>query len=322
MAGSLALTSALPYPKISMGGMLSQVFGGMTREVSPITPNDEFYITSYRSPPDIRIHDWTLSVKGLVKAPIRLNYAELLARPTMSDIVTLECVGNEVAGDSIGTAEWEGVPLKAVLDEAGVKSTAYDVVLHAADGYSDSFSVKRAMVGDVMIAHKMNGVPLPTGHGYPARIIVPGIYGMKQVQWLTEIELVPHDHQGYYQKNGWSDDATVNTMTWITNPIDGDDLPSQDFHMKGFAFSGTRGIRSVEVSFDGGDHWELAHLEPAQSRSSWVFWNFMWKAPQPNRYTLVARATGGTGTLQSAVEQKPFPSGTTGLQEMVVTVHG
>lgn len=322
MAGGLALTSALPYPKISMGSMLSQVFGGMKREVSPITPNDEFYITSYRSPPDVRVHDWTLAVKGLVKSPIRLNYAEFLTRPTISDIVTLECVGNEVAGDSIGTAEWEGVALKALLDEAGVQSTASDLVLRAADGYSDSFSVERAMVGDVMIAHTMNGVPLPTGHGYPARIIVPGIYGMKQVQWLTEIELVPHDYRGYYQKQKWSEDATVQTKTWITDPQEDDDLPSKDYRIKGFAFAGTRGIQSVELSFDGGDHWELTHLEPAQSRSSWVFWNFMWQAPRPGVYTIVARATDGTGALQSAVEQKPFPSGTTGLHEMMVTVHG
>ena len=152
---SLALAAALPTSQVSFAGMLSQLFGGFGREVSPITPNDEFYITSYRSPPDIRLHNWSLAVKGLVKSPMVLTYPELLSRPRLSEIVTLECVGNGVGGESIGTADWEGVSLKNLLDEAGVESNAYDVVLHAADGYADSFPVERAMAGDVLVAYRV-----------------------------------------------------------------------------------------------------------------------------------------------------------------------
>ena len=260
--------------------------------------------------------------KGLVKSPSILTYAQLLSRPTVSEIVTLECVGNGVGDESIGTAEWNGVSLKTLLDEAGVESNAYDVVLRAADGYSDSISIERAMHGDVLVAHQMNGVTLPTGHGYPARIIVPGVYGMKHVQWLTEIELVPRDYQGYYQKQGWSDDATVQTKTWITDPQEYDELPSKDFLIKGFAFAGIRGIRSVEISLNGGDTWHPAHLKPAQSPYSWVFWDYLWKEPRPGGYALLARSTDGTGTMQSFLNQKPFPKGATGVQELFVKVSG
>ena len=321
-AGSLALASALPTPHVSLAGMWSQLFGGFGREVSPITPNDEFYITSYRSPPDVRLFNWSLGIKGLVKAPLTLDYTGLLSRPPTSEIVTLECVGNGVGGESIGTAEWEGLSLKTVLDEAGVESDAFDVVLRAADGYSDSFPVERAMAGDVLIAYKMNGVTLPPGHGYPARIIVPGIYGMKNVQWLTEIELVNKDYQGYYQRQGWSDNATVQTRSWITDPQEGDELDTRTMTMKGFAFAGTRGVRSVELSLDGGHTWQLARLKPALSPYSWVFWTYAWQDPKPGFYRLKVRATDGTGTLQSAIEHKPFPDGGTGLQEITFAVTG
>lgn len=319
-AGSIALGCALPAPNVSMAGMWSQLFGGFGREVSPITPNDEFYITSYRSPPDVRIDDWSLTVKGLVKSPKVLNDAELLARPIISEIVTLECVGNGVGGESIGTAAWEGISLKALLDETGIDSGAYEVVFRAADGYSDSFSLERAMAGDALIAYKMNGVTFPPGHGYPARIIVPGIYGMKNVQWLTEIELVNKNYQGYYQRQGWSDDATVQTRSWINDPQEGDELPSRSMTMRGFAFAGTRGIRAVEISLDGGETWHPTQLNPALSPYSWIFWTYEWHDPKPGFYRLKVRATDGTGRVQSALEQKPFPDGGTGLQEISVTL--
>ena len=158
MAGGLAMAAVLPSPNFSWGGMWNQLFGGLQREVSPITPNEKFYITSYRKPPDVRVENWSLTVKGLVKSPFTLTYPGLLERPTQSEIVPLECVGNGVAGEAIGTAEWEGVSLKTLLDEAGVSSQAYDVVFRAADGYSDSFTVEQAMAGNVLVAHTMNGV--------------------------------------------------------------------------------------------------------------------------------------------------------------------
>jgi DMSO/TMAO reductase YedYZ molybdopterin-dependent catalytic subunit len=193
--------SVLPVP--ALGALLDRLFGQREPKLtSPITPNDEFYLTSYQSPPTIRVNDWSLSVSGSVERPMTLTYDELLAKPAVSQVVTLECVGNTVAGEFISTAEWTGIPLRSLLEEANVREPVFDVVFHAADGYTDSIPYERAIAGDVMIAHSMNGARLPQGHGFPARAIVPGHYGMKSVQWMTKIEAVAHDHKGYYQRKG------------------------------------------------------------------------------------------------------------------------
>ncbi|HEX9154073.1 MAG TPA: molybdopterin-dependent oxidoreductase, partial [Nitrospira sp.] len=163
-AGGFLLASALPSP--SLAGLFDRVFGRAEAKVTkPITPNEEFYLTSYRSPPTIRLNEWSLSITGLVERPRTLDYSQLLAKPTVSQIVTLECVGNMVAGEFMSTAAWEGPSLRLLLEESGAQADAYDVVFRAADGYSDSIRLDRAMAGDVMLAHRMNGVPLPPGHG-------------------------------------------------------------------------------------------------------------------------------------------------------------
>ena len=204
LLGSLATPWLLGGIRPSSGGWLEQWFSWRASTLtSPITPNEEFYLTSYRSPPTVRIHEWSLSVRGLVERPMTLDYEQLCARPSVSHVVTLECVGNTVAGEYIGTARWEGCSLRSLLEEAGVRTDAVDVVFRAADEYSDSISLTRAMAGDVMVAFRMNGVALPQSHGFPARMIVPGHYGMKSVQWLTDIEAVDHDYKGYYARKGW-----------------------------------------------------------------------------------------------------------------------
>jgi DMSO/TMAO reductase YedYZ molybdopterin-dependent catalytic subunit len=291
------------------------------KPTQPITPNEDFYVTSYRSPPTVRGADWSLRVHGLVERPLTLDYAQLLAKPTVSQIVTLECVGNTVAGEFISTAEWEGVPLRRLLEETGARADGYDVVFRAADGYSDSIRLDRAMAGDILLAHKMNGVPLPQGHGFPARIIVPGVYGMKSVQWLTEIEVVDQDYKGYYQQKGWSDKALVKTMSRFDAPGHGATIRGLTQLVQGLAFAGTRGIRLVEISTDGGEQWQPATLKPPLSPSSWVFWSFEWTVPQPGRHQLVVRATDGTGKLQTSIEQDPAPDGATGLHDITVTVN-
>jgi DMSO/TMAO reductase YedYZ molybdopterin-dependent catalytic subunit len=308
-------------PVSALAGLLDRMFHRSAATLTkPITPNEEFYITSYRSPPTIRIRDWSLSIKGLVERPITLTYDQLLAKPTVSQTVTLECVGNTVAGEFISTAVWEGVPLRSLLEEAGTRPDAYDVVFRAADGYSDSIRLDRAVAGDVMIAHKMNGVPLPLGHGFPARAIVPGVYGMKNVQWLTEIEVVLQDYKGYYAKKGWTDEAVIKTTSRIDVPEHGSKLKGFRHKVEGLAFAGTRGIRLVEISTDGGEHWTPAALDAPLSFASWVFWHYDWTVPKPGYYTLVVRTTDETGALQTSIEQDPAPDGATGLHEVTITV--
>lgn len=302
-------------------GFFDRLLGPQIRKsTKPITPNEEFYVTSYRSPPTIRLNDWSLSLKGLVERPITFTYEQLIAKSVVTRIVTLECVGNTVGGEFISTAEWTGVPLRSLLEEAGIGAQAYDVVFRAADGFTDSIRLDRAMDGDVIIAHKMNGVPLPEGHGFPARAIVPGHYGMKSVQWLTEIEVVAHDYKGYYQQKGWAEEAIVKTMSRIDVPGHGSTVRGLQQKVEGITFAGLRGISQVEVSTDGGGHWAPANVAAPLSPYAWIFWNYDWTAPAPGRHTLVVRATDGTGSLQTAVEQDAAPDGASGLHEITLTV--
>ncbi|WHZ24824.1 MAG: hypothetical protein OJF47_003936 [Nitrospira sp.] len=321
-AGVTAFASIL-RPLSASAGLLDSLFGRVeAKATKPITLNEEFYLTSYRSPSTIRVHDWLLSVKGLVERPSRFTYEELLAKPTVSQIVTLECVGNTVAGEFIGTAEWTGISLRGLLEDAGIHASGHDVVFRAADGFSDSIRLDRAMADDVLMAHGMNGVPLPQGHGFPVRIIVPGCYGMKSVQWLTEIEVVDHDYKGYYQQKGWSDEAIVKTTSRIDLPGHGTTLRGLRHRIEGLAFAGTRGISLVEISLDGGEVWIPATLDPPLSPAAWSFWSYDWTVQAAGRYHLAVRATDGTGWRQSSIEQDPAPDGATGLHEVMVTVEG
>ena len=312
---------ALWRPFHAGAGFLDRIFGQQARKpTKPITPNEEFYVTSYRSPPTIRIRQWSLSLKGLVERPMTLTYEQLLEQSVVSQIVTLECVGNTIGGEFISTAEWTGVPLRSLLEEAGISAQGYDVVFRAADGFSDSITVDRAMLGDVIIAHKMNGVPLPEGHGFPVRALVPGHYGMKSVQWLTEVEVVAQDYKGYYQQKGWTEDAIVKTMSRIDIPGHGNTVSGLQQKVEGIAFAGLRGVRLVEISTDGGNRWSPANLAAPMSPYAWVLWSYDWTVPAPGRYTLLVRATDGTNSLQTSTEQEPSPDGATGLHEITITV--
>ncbi|MEK6803671.1 MAG: molybdopterin-dependent oxidoreductase [Nitrospirota bacterium] len=320
VTGAAALSFSL-RPFSAFAGFWQQLVGQQeAKPTKPITPNHEFYVTSYRSPPSIRVGEWSLSIAGLVERPVTFTYEQLIAQPKVTQIVTLECVGNTVAGELMSTAEWEGIPLRSLLQEAGVGAMAYDVVFRAADGYSDSIPVNRAMAGDVIIAHTMNGVALPQGHGFPARAIVPGHYGMKSVQWLTEIEVVAYDHKGYYQQKGWTEAAIVKTMSRIDVPAHGATVRGLRQQVEGIAFAGSRGIRLVEVSTDGGEHWTPARLAAPLSPYAWIFWSYDWTVPIPGRYTLGVRATDGHGALQTTLEQDPASDGAAGLHEITFTV--
>ncbi len=212
--------AALNPTRLVHAGLFGDLFGGKGQETLPITPNGEFYITSYDITPSVDPEQWSLKIGELVRNPLTLTYEDLLKRPQTTMISTLECIGNPVGGYSIGTAEWEGVRLNSVLDEAGIDPKAVDLVLRAEEDYSDSFPVSRAMRDEVLLSTKMNGVPLPLDHGFPARVIVPGIYGMKNVKWLTGRELVNHDYEGYWQQRNWPDDAFVKLSSRIDLPGD------------------------------------------------------------------------------------------------------
>ncbi len=319
-AGAALAAAALRVPH-SDAGLLGWVFGGTRKLPSPLTPNEEFYVTSIGSTPTVKAGRWSLRIKGLVNNPLTLTYDDLLKRPHISLVSTLECIGNPVGGDSIGTAQWEGVRLNAILDEAGADfDRAADVVLRGEDGYSDSFPAERALREEVLLVTKMNGSPLPPVHGFPARVIVPGIYGMKNVKWLMELELVDHDYRGYWEQRGWSDEAIVKVRSRIDLPADGETIQAKDYLIQGIAFGGLCGIRQVEVSTDGGDSFRDATLESPLSPYAWVFWNYRWSVPATGRYTLVVRARDGRGMVQEADRHSAYPDGATGLHTVTVRV--
>jgi DMSO/TMAO reductase YedYZ molybdopterin-dependent catalytic subunit len=287
-----------------------------------ITDNaDHYVVDTTLIKPTVDSAKWILEIGGAVEAPFSLTYDELLDLDAVEQIKTLECISNEVGGDLLGTAVWTGVPLKGLLERARPKSGVYDVKLTSVDGYTDSIRIEKALEPDTIVAYLMNGFTLPEDHGYPARLLVPNIYGMKNVKWLRSIECVTFDYLGYWQERGWNDIAIINTNTRIDTPSNvakwGGSAPIE---IAGIAFAGARGISKVEVSTDGGASWQPAQLEPALGRLTWVRWKLEWTPSGTGKFKLFARSTDGTGATETAIRRSPFPDGSTGYDTVEVTV--
>lgn len=294
------------------------IFPNINGLMLEVTPTDDFYQVS-KNPfdPVIDERQWRLEINGQVETPFGLSYEDLKSLPSVEHYATLECISNEVGGDLMSTALWRGVTLKHLLERAGVKPGVVDLVFRASDGYSDSIPIGRALAGGALLAFEMNGARLKAAHGFPLRLIVPGIFGMKNVKWITAIEAVDFDFKGYWQKRGWDDRAEYKTMSRIDAPSK---KASAGATIAGVAFAGDRGVSKVEVSTDGGAHWEPASIRPPLSSSTWVLWHKQWNAPTPGEHRLVVRATDGTGVTQTVYASAPIPSGATGYHSRVVRV--
>lgn len=285
----------------------------------PITPVPEHYVVSKNLfDPNVRERGWSLRITGLVETPLELRLDDLRNLPSVTRPTTLICVSNPVGGDLIGNSEWTGVRLSDLLELAGPAPAAREVVLRAADNYSDSFPLDAAMREGTIVAYLQNGEPLTSRHGFPARVLVPGIYGMKNVKWVEEISLAESDHLGYWQTRGWSDEAIVKTMSRIDTDV-AVRLGDGRVAIGGVAFAGLRGVRSVEVSLDGGARWWPAELEPAPNAWSWVRWAAVVE-PEDERFEVRVRATDGTGTVQTADRSPPLPDGAAGHHTSTVRV--
>ena len=234
---------------------------------------------------------------------------------------TLECISNEVGGNYMSNGLWEGVQLTHLLQKAGgVQKGATKVVLYAADDYSDSIHLSKALEPTTVVAVRMNGVTLPTGHGYRARWLVPGIYGMKHVKWITHIQVVNTDYQGYWQQNGWSDSANLLMTSRIDTPLTGATLSAnKPTYIAGVAFSGNKGISRVDVSFDGGKSWQVATLKKPLSGLTWVLWDIPWQ-PAAGNYLITVRAIDAQGNVQDPVNAPPLPNGSSGYHNINITV--
>ncbi len=290
-----------------------------------VTPNDQFYVISKNNiDPTVDVKDWSLTITGMVDNKMILDYDALTAMPSQQQYATLQCISNAVGGDLIGCALWEGVSLWDLLVQAGIQPGVKDIVLHAADGYQESIPLEKAQDPEVLLAYRMNGAILPNNHGFPARLIVPNIYGMKNVKWLTRIEPVDHDFKGFWQQRGWSDEAIYKTMSRIDAPRNGATVSAKvdrEVLIGGIAFAGNRGISKVEVSIDESD-WIEAELGTVLSQLSWVQWKITWEPPVAAGYTIRVRATDGTGELQDETELEPAPNGASGWHTISSRISG
>ncbi|MFB3071423.1 MAG: molybdopterin-dependent oxidoreductase, partial [Nitrospirales bacterium] len=180
---------------------------------------------------------------------------------------------------------------------------------------------ERAMQDEVMLAYLMNGEKLPKAHGFPVRLLVPGLYGIKNVKWITEIEVYNGDYQGYWQRKGWTDEGTIHIFSRFDSPGHYQDVPGPNVHFRGIAFGGPHSISNVQLSFDQEKTWVEAEIEPPHSPWSWVIWNYHWKDVPPQKALVFVRAIDTTGKVQTSEITRPQPNGATGLHSIVVNVY-
>jgi DMSO/TMAO reductase YedYZ molybdopterin-dependent catalytic subunit len=302
------------------GGADAAAFAAIKGLTPEVTPNRLHYtVDESIIDPDVDEGSWKLRVGGLVGRPLTLGYQELLAMPATEQYVTLQCISNFVGGDLVSTAKWTGVPLRDLLEQAGgVAEGAVRVAFHAVGGYSDSLPLAKALEPTTVVAYGMNGQSLPRAHGYPARIIVPGIYGMKNVKWLERIEVVDYDYRGYWQRSdGWDNLAEVKTASRIDVPAE---LAAVEgpVEIAGLAWAGDRGIRRVEVSADGGRTWAPAVLRRELAPAAWRQWRLPWQPAGSGRLVLQVRAVDSGGVVQTAQQAPPHPSGASGYDQVDV----
>jgi len=300
--------------------------GFMAKE---ITPNKEFYITTYSSKvPAINANAFILRMEGLVEKPYTLTMKDLQEMKDKREFVTLQCIGNPLGGDSIGNALWEGVTLRKIIEKAVPKSGLVKTVFYSEDGYTDSIPYSLSLSDDVFLAFKMNGEDLPKVHGYPLRAIVPGIYGMKNVKWLSKIELVNFDFKGYWEKEGWSDEAIIPVKSQILMPMEGKKISLGNYVIGGIAFGGRYGISKIQISMDGEKSWQDADMKKPLSKWSWALWSYQWKPTKQHKYTIKVRGFDRSGKVQesealkgSLFRSRAFPDGAKGIHSVNVTVH-
>ncbi len=288
-----------------------------------ITSNDQFYVVSKNlySDPVLNGASWQLVVDGAVEHPFSLNFDQAMALPMKQQYESLMCISNDVGGPYMSNALWEGVPLASLLQRAGVKTGATKVVFHAADDYADSIHLSKAIEPATLMAMRMNGQLLPQEHGFPARMLVPGIYGMKHCKWLTRIEVVNYDFQGFWQQRGWSDAAPVRLTSRIDTPLDGSTVAvNRTTYIAGVAFSGDLGISEVDVSLDSGQTWQHALLKQPPSNITWVLWEYAWQPATRGSSVIVVRAIDMQGNVQDPTEAPPLPNGSSGYHSISVNV--
>ena len=323
--GSIKARASLVLPKARkpLAAAPAGVSAPELNDATPFfTPNNKFYrIDTALEVPKVDVDTWELKIKGMVGKERTYTYEDLLSRNLVERDITLTCVSNEVGGILMGNARWLGVPLKELLDEAEVKDGATQIVGRSVDGWTSGFPTKLAMDGrDAMVAIAMNGEPLPFAHGFPARLIIPGIYGyVSATKWLTEIELTTlEDFDAYWVPRGYAKEAPIKLASRIDVPRGLSTIPAGKAAVAGVAWAQTVGIAKVEVKIDDAE-WKEAVLADEQSVDTWRQWHLAWDATTGS-HSISVRATDKNGKLQEEDRKAPLPNGATGWHQIISLV--
>jgi DMSO/TMAO reductase YedYZ molybdopterin-dependent catalytic subunit len=313
-----------------------QYGGPKVQKITPIRPDDEFYqVSKNLIDPDIARDSWRLDIVGQVENPRVYSFADIAVMPAVEQESTLLCISYGVGSGLCSNAIWKGVPLPTLLAQVKPKPNVTTVLFRAADGYYETFRFAKAMEPTTLVAYEMNGEPLPQRHGFPLRLIVPGLYGEKNPKWLTRIELLDEAdgrlHRrhgcGFYKEQGWGREGDViPTHSRFDAPqVRGDhfEAPFQvgkTVELRGMAFGGDRGISKVEISSDDGETWDDAEITKPGTKLSWSLWTYQWTPDEGGETGLVVRATDGNGQLQISEYRDQVPDGATGLHRVRAVV--
>ncbi len=294
-----------------------------------LTPVSQFYrIDISLVPPDIDLASWTLpfvvtEADGSTKTLANLTMDDIRKLPSMDQYITQGCISNQIAGDLISTVKWTGASMQEVLKQVDMPADATHLLISGADGFFETVALDLIKNDpSIMLGYNWDGAPLPTSHGFPIRIHVPDLYGMKQPKWITKIEVLNHDVDGYWVVRGWDKKAQVRTVSVIdtvaTSNVITDSSGAKLIPVGGIAWAGARSISKVEVSVDGGD-WVEAQLREPLSKKTWVLWRYDWPFAE-GTHTFAVRAYDGTGTLQITDRAPEHPSGATGIHQVSATI--
>ncbi len=286
------------------------------------TANSDFYrVDTALTVPRVDPDQWELRIHGMVDHPYSMSFAQLQARPAVERDITLNCVSNEVGGPYVGTARWLGAALAPLLRQAGLRSGADQVVARSVDGMTIGTPLATVLDGrDVLLVYGMNSEPLPLAHGFPVRMLTPGLYGyVGACKWIVDLEITTFAaYDPYWVKRKWAAVAPVKTASRIDRPAAFGKVAAGSAVVAGVAWAQHRGIKLVEVQVDDGA-WRPASIASTASQDTWVQWTYPWQATAGS-HQLRVRATDGTGTVQTQQRATPFPNGASGWHSVAVTV--
>ena len=281
-----------------------------------ITPNADFYILQIGDPAVLDTASWRMVITGLIDKPMPpLRLEDITAMESVTAMRTLKCIGDPIGTEQMSNAVWKGVRLRDLLEKVGPKPDVKVVVFRCADGYHTAIPLEEAMEDETLLAFEMNGVPLPTEHGFPIRLLNPGNYGTKNPKWIVNIQLAA-EHESYWEKRGWDPIAQVKLATMIGTPGEGEEITGgKVYTVSGAAFDAGNhgGIKKVEVSIDYGQTWEEAEIWAKDSPLAWVLWKWDWQVPEKvEPVEIYARATANSGVVQDEIGIEVEPVGATG----------